>query len=130
MKRALAALVTTAAVCHPVALGLPSTNDAAVLVAERPAPLDPRAYVRDRAARSGWTGRQWRCIDALVYRESRWHPTSKNRHSSAYGLFQFLRMKPGTPVAKQYEQFARYIHSRYGGTPCQALAHSDQRGWY
>lgn len=130
MKRALAALVTTAAVLNPVELGLPSTNDAATVVAERKTPTDPRAFVRDRAARNGWTGRQWRCIDGLVYRESRWKPTSKNRHSSAYGLFQFLHMKPGTPLAKQYETFADYIHSRYGGTPCAAYAHSLQHNWY
>ena len=129
----LATLTLTAALLAPTPLGLPATSDAAhqlqVSVAEV-APSDPRMYVMQRASRSGWRGQQWRCIDALVYRESSWRINAKNAHSSAYGLFQFLHMKPGTPLAKQYATFEDYINSRYHADPCAALHHSITKGWY
>ena len=129
----LATLTLTAALLAPTPLGLPATSDAAhqlqVSVAEV-APSDPRTYVMQRASRSGWRGQQWRCIDALVYRESSWRINAKNAHSSAYGLFQFLHMKPGTPLARQYAQFEAYLRDRYAGNPCNALRHSLEKGYY
>lgn len=128
MKRTLPTIVAVLALSTPIHLGeAAATTDAAHYIGQ--ATTNPRTYVRQRASRSGWRGREWRCIDALVYRESRWHPTSKNSHSSAYGLFQFLHMKPGTPIAKQYAQFETYINTRYG-SPCQALHFHTQNGWY
>jgi hypothetical protein len=129
MKRA-ATIVAVLALMSPMHLGeAAATNDTAVFIGIRK-PIDVRTDVQARASRSGWRGAQWRCIDALVYRESRWHPTSKNAHSSAYGLFQFLRMKPGTSVERQYQAFERYIASRYHGNPCNALHFHNLNGYY
>ena len=128
MKRALtlAAVLTLVA---PVPLGeAAASNDAARFLGISK-PVDVRQYVQARASRSGWKGAQWRCLDALVYRESRWNPKAANSSSSAYGLFQFLHMKPGTSLARQYAQFERYIGSRYHGSPCEAL-HANAGRWY
>ena len=93
-------------------------------------PVDPRAYVAARASRHGWTVMQWKCAARLVQRESGWRVDADNPNSSAYGLFQFLHMRKGTPLHKQVDQFLRYVESRYAGNPCAALQHSLEKGWY
>lgn len=117
----------------PADLGVCSTNDAAHFIANTKLstakPVDPRTLVRQRASRSGWFRAEWKCLEEIIWRESRWHPHSKNKHSSAYGLFQILGMKPGTPLKKQAEQGIRYIKSRYE-TPCNALRFHNAHGWY
>ena len=127
MKRTIPTLAAVLALSSPIHLGeTAATNDAAHYIGQ--ASADPRTYIRQRASRSGWAGVQWRCIDALVYRESRWH-NSANRTSSARGYFQLLKMPAATPVAGQWERFHRYILHRYS-TPCAALHHSTETGWY
>ena len=86
-------------------------------------------YVKARASRAGWGPRQWNCLSKIIYRESRWNPHSKNKTSSAYGLFQILKLPVGTPVREQTERGIRYIKSRYGD-PCTALNHHDRYNWY
>lgn len=103
-------------------------SDAAVLVSE-PAPT-PRQVVAERASRNGWnTGRQWACLTELIRRESGWRPHASSATSSAEGLFQILKQRPGLPVSKQAELGIKYITHRYG-TPCHALAHHDLKHWY
>ena len=122
------------ALSAPVGLGeAAASNDAAHYMGQTTvakSTVDVRQFVQARASRSGWKGAQWRCIDALVYRESRWNVKAANAHSSAYGLFQFLHMKPGTSLSRQYRAFESYIGSRYNGNPCDALSSSLTRGWY
>lgn len=139
-RRALPIFVASLAVgLLPIRLGeIEATGDAASLLLAQPvaSPLvdeaAPRAYVRERASRSGWEGRQWRCLVALVDRENRaWDPTAKNRQgSSAYGLFQILRTPVGTPLSKQWERFERYIAHRYDGDVCAAYRFHLANGHY
>lgn len=124
-------ILALALACVPAPLGIAATNDAAVPLPAvvKKATVDPRALVRHRASRSGWIAKEWKCLEEIIWRESRWHPHSKNKHSSAYGLFQILGMKPGTPLKKQAEQGINYIKSRYQ-TPCNALRFHNTHGWY
>jgi resuscitation-promoting factor RpfB len=72
---------------------------------------------------------QWPCLRKLWQRESNWNPKADNPRSSAYGIPQMLRMKPGTPWRTQITRGLGYIDRRYG-TPCRALSHSNSKGWY
>lgn len=132
-RRALSIVAASLALgVLPIRLGeIEVASDAAVRVGvvEPVADVDPRTYVRDRASRSGFTGRQWRCLDALVNRESRWNPKADNPTSSAYGLFQQLRLDPRSDLAKQTRLGLKYIAHRYG-TPCRAYAHAVEQGWF
>lgn len=140
MKPRPAAAVALAAVLSvlPRPTAEPAPTDAAYPIAQNldrdlarnPEPADPRAIVRERASRSrGWTGREWTCLRELVHRESRWDPNADNPRSSAQGLFQVLRQRPGLPVEEQARIGLRYIAHRYT-TPCRALAFHDANGWY
>lgn len=92
-------------------------------------PDDARAQIMERASRSGYTRGEARCLDRLIHAESRYRIDAKNPRSSAYGLFQLLKLKPGTPLAEQWERGDRYIKARYG-TACKAWAHHKRYGWY
>lgn len=116
----------------PTPLGVAATNDAALPVPVtkvKKVEIDPRTFTKQRASRSGWSYREWKCLDKIVWRESRWRLHAKNKHSSAYGLFQILKMKPGTPLQKQVEAGISYINSRYGSA-CVALNFHNKHGWY
>lgn len=95
-------------------------------VACEPTPKQAVAYV---AKIYRWHGDQRACLSEIVRLESRWNPRADNRSSSAYGLFQILKTKPGTPVLAQAFAGARYIAHRYE-TPCRALVHHSKRGNY
>jgi len=75
---------------------------------------------------------EWLCIDEIIHRESRWIPNLWNSQgSTAYGLGQvkgshsYTHNKP----LKQFKVAMKYTIHKYG-TPCKALAHHDQHGWY
>ena len=101
----------------------------ALAVAKGPSPDEARAFVMSRASRSGYTVAERRCLDRLVHAESRYRVDANNPRSSAYGLFQLLKLPPGTPIAKQWERGHRYITSRYGDA-CTAWRHYRTQGWY
>jgi resuscitation-promoting factor RpfB len=82
------------------------------------------AYARARVPAD-----QWPCLRKLWQRESGWNPKADNPRSSAYGIPQMLRMKPGTPWRTQITRGLGYIDHRYG-TPCAAWAHFGRKGWY
>lgn len=94
------------------------------------ATADVRYFVKNRASRAGWNRVQWKCLDTIIYKESRWHPNSKNKKSSAYGLFQRLKMPVGSTIRKQTEMGIKYIKHRYPLGPCQALQHHLRWKWY
>ena len=71
---------------------------------------------------------QYYCIEQLWHKESRWSPTAKNARSSAYGIPQILNLKEQNPF-KQIDRGLRYIEHRHG-TPCQALAFHNRKGYY
>ena len=94
-----------------------------------PDPDAARLFVMQRANRAGYSRTEWACLDKLLHAESRYVVDAKNRRSSAYGLFQLLKLKPGTPIAAQWERGAAYIDRRYGDA-CAAWAHFQRKGWY
>ncbi|MFI6512976.1 NlpC/P60 family protein [Streptosporangium sp. NPDC050855] len=80
------------------------------------------------AAELGWTGKQWRALEALWQRESGWNHKADNPTSDAYGIPQAL---PGSKMASAGKDWATnpatqiewglgYIKSRYK-TPAKAL---------
>lgn len=73
---------------------------------------------------------------AIVQKESGFNNKAQNKHSTAYGMYQFLDSTwAGYGVAKtadpiqQTEAAMAYIKSRYG-TPKNALRFHQQHGWY
>lgn len=79
---------------------------------------------------------QFQCLSTLWDRESGWSTTAYNP-SGAYGIPQAM---PGSKMAAfgsawrtdyrvQIAWGLDYIRSKYG-TPCSALGHSNQAGWY
>lgn len=98
-------------------------------------PATNRCLGKRMAAKRGWTGQQWRCLDTLWgVRESGWDHTNDNPTSDAYGIPQAL---PGSKMGPGWQYNPRvqirwglsYIRGRYG-TPCAALAHSYANNWY
>jgi hypothetical protein len=73
----------------------------------------------------------------LWERESNWNAYAQNKGSGAYGIPQAL---PGSKMASEGSDWAtnaqtqirwgvKYIAGRYK-TPCTALLHSNNLGWY
>ena len=88
------------------------------------------------AAKRGWTGDQWTCLNNLWTKESGWS-TQSGSPGSAYGIPQAL---PGTKMASagpnwrtdaatQIRWGMGYISGRYG-KPCGAWRHWQSHGWY
>jgi hypothetical protein len=72
--------------------------------------------------------KQYRCLELLWMRESRWDPRADNPKSSAFGIPQLLKMKELDPF-KQIDLGLKYIAHRYK-TPCKAWAHHKVKGHY
>lgn len=131
-RHACTVLVSLALASTPIHLGqVETSSDAAVMVASRPLPdtVPPRAYIRERASRSGWRGAQWRCLEAIIDAESHFNPKADNPTSSAYGVFQQLRLAPGATLADQTRLGLKYVAHRYG-SPCAALRFRVANGWF
>lgn len=68
----------------------------------------------------GWKGMQWRCIDYIFEKESRYDHLAKNQQgSSAFGIAQVLREKSKDPAIQILHAY-KYIRHRYE-TPCRAM---------
>jgi hypothetical protein len=85
----------------------------------------------------GWGESQFSCLEKLWNKESRWRVDADNPTSSAYGIPQAL---PGIRMAAygsdwrtnpvtQIKWGLDYIEDAYG-SPCNAWAHSQAKGWY
>jgi len=72
--------------------------------------------------------KQYRCLEVLWMRESKWDPKADNPKSSAYGIPQLLKMKEVDPF-KQIDLGIKYIVHKHR-TPCKALEYHDKRGFY
>ena len=72
--------------------------------------------------------KQYRCLEVLWNKESRWDPRADNPKSSAFGIPQLLKMKELDPF-KQIDLGLKYITHKHS-TPCRALHFHNQRGWY
>ena len=72
--------------------------------------------------------KQYRCLEILWNKESRWDPRADNPKSSAYGIPQLLKMKELDPF-KQIDLGLKYINKRHN-TPCKALDYHNRKGHY
>ena len=72
--------------------------------------------------------KEFHCVDLLWTKESQWNPRSDNKHSTAYGIPQLLKMKERDPF-KQIDKGLRYIQHRHS-TPCEAWAYWKKKGHY
>ena len=72
--------------------------------------------------------KQYRCLELLWNRESRWDPRAANPKSSAYGIPQLLKMRELDPF-KQIDLGLKYIAHKHS-TPCQALDYHNKQGYY
>jgi hypothetical protein len=75
--------------------------------------------------------KQYRCLVTLWRLESNWSPTANNKHSSAFGIPQLLKMKETNPY-KQIDLGLKYInsHKLYKGDVCKALDRHKRVGHY
>ena len=71
---------------------------------------------------------EYLCLVRLWDRESRWNPKAKNKHSTAYGIPQLLKLKIKDPYL-QIDAGLKYISHRYN-KPCKALAYHLKHGYY
>jgi hypothetical protein len=74
------------------------------------------------------SAKQYRCLETLWDKESRWDPRADNPKSSAYGIPQLLKLKVHDPFM-QIDLGLKYIAHKHR-TPCYALAFHNKRGWY
>ena len=74
------------------------------------------------------SAKEYRCLELLWMRESRWDPRANNPKSSAYGIPQLLKLKVLDPY-RQIDLGLKYIAHRYK-TSCKAWAHHLKTGHY
>ena len=74
------------------------------------------------------SAKEYRCLELLWMRESRWDPRANNPKSSAYGIPQLLRLKVLDPYL-QIDLGLKYIKHRHL-TPCKAWAYHLKTGHY
>ena len=97
-----------------------------------------QAYAKNLCINTyGWTENDFNCLVKLWKRESNWNPNAHNKSSGAHGICQAL---PASKMASEGSDYMtnyktqirwglKYIKNRYG-TPANAWAHSQQKGWY
>ena len=74
------------------------------------------------------SAKEYRCLELLWDRESRWNPRADNPKSSAYGIPQLLKLKAKDPYI-QIDLGLKYIKARHS-TPCKALEFHKRTGHY
>ena len=72
--------------------------------------------------------KEYRCLEILWDKESRWNPRADNPKSTAYGIPQLLKLKATDPYV-QIDLGLKYIKARHL-TPCKALAFHSKAGHY
>jgi hypothetical protein len=100
------------------------------------AALPPQVIAESLVAQHGWDSFEWSCLDTLWTRESDWEVQAADP-SGAYGIPQALpawKMASyganwQTDALTQIEWGLAYIAQVYG-TPCYALVHSEDYGFY
>jgi hypothetical protein len=99
--------------------------------------LTPQSIAQELAAKRGWTGAEWVCLNKLWQHESKYQITARNSRSGAYGIPQALpasKMATAgadwrTDATTQVTWGLNYIRSRYGN-PCEAWSHELRHGSY
>jgi hypothetical protein len=74
------------------------------------------------------SAKQYRCLETLWDKESRWDPRADNPKSTAYGIPQLLKLKVKDPYL-QIDLGLKYIKHRHS-TPCKALYFHKLKGHY
>ena len=74
------------------------------------------------------SAKQYRCLETLWDKESRWDPRADNPKSTAYGIPQLLKLKIKDPYL-QIDRGLKYIKARHG-TACKALEFHKRKGHY
>jgi hypothetical protein len=72
--------------------------------------------------------KEYRCLELLWDKESRWDPRADNPNSTAYGIPQLLKLKAKDPYI-QIDLGLKYIKHRHL-TPCKALDFHKKTGHY
>ena len=72
--------------------------------------------------------KEYRCLELLWDKESRWDPRADNPKSTAYGIPQLLKLKARDPYI-QIDLGLKYIKARHS-TPCKALDFHKKTGHY
>ena len=73
--------------------------------------------------------KQYRCVVILWRLESNWNYKARNKHSTARGIPQLLKMTETNPY-KQIDLGLKYLSHRYDGDGCKALAYHMKHGHY
>lgn len=77
----------------------------------------------------GWKDMEWRCLDYIFTKESRYDHLAKNRQgSSAYGIGQLLKETSKEPAIQILHTY-KYITKRYK-TPCKAMKYHLRHNHY
>lgn len=76
----------------------------------------------------GWSGKEWKCLDAIFLKESRYDHLADNKKSSAFGIGQRLKETSKDPHIQLLKTY-RYIEHRYQ-TPCRAYQFHQRRNYY
>ena len=77
----------------------------------------------------GWKDMEWRCLDYIFTKESRYDHLAKNRQgSSAYGIGQVLKETSKDPTIQILHTY-KYITKRYK-TPCRAMKYHLRHNHY
>lgn len=77
----------------------------------------------------GWKDMEWRCLDYIFTKESRYDHLAKNRQgSSAYGIGQLLGETSKDPAIQVLHTY-KYITKRYK-TPCKAMKYHLRHNHY
>jgi hypothetical protein len=77
----------------------------------------------------GWKDMQWRCVEYIFTKESRFDHLAKNKEgSSAFGIGQRLK-ETSTEPAIQILHAYKYIKHRYD-TPCNAMKFHLRKNYY
>ena len=118
-----------AAIPTPIPTPTPETLSTASKMPLDWTPESARKWVRGQAvSRYGFEG--WKCIDFIVFHESRWRHKADNPISTAYGLFQILDTNPAHGVPTQWKRFKKYLNHRYDSDPCLAKYARQNIGTY
>ncbi len=76
----------------------------------------------------GWSGKEWKCLDAIFLKESRYDHLADNKKSSAFGIGQRLKETSKDPHIQLLKTY-RYVKHRYH-TPCRAYRFHQRHNYY
>jgi len=88
-----------------------------------------KTYAHSQMYKMGWSNGEWKSLLKLWTRESRWDPSAKNPHSTAFGIAQMLNTPHDSTIIEQVNSGLIYIKHRYK-SPTMALKHHYRTGWY